>query len=266
MNKKTIDKFEKEYSFLSNFYPCKIKYGNLEFQCAEALYMAHKSGNPEDFARFAPLNGAEAKKLGKTVKLQENWDEIKFDVMQKVLRLKFIRNPDLKHLLISTGDAELIEGNWWGDKIWGVCNGEGENNLGKLLMELRTEYQAKTKPMVGSVAVVRWGDYVLLGLRCGSHAPNVWGCPGGHVEYGEHPFDTVIREAKEEAGIEIEVCEDWDIGWSSNVWEKECKHYITTYIKCQPKNGPDFTNQEPDKFKEWRWFHIDNLPENLMHE
>lgn len=31
------------------------------------------------------------------------------------------------------------EGNTWGDKFWGVCDGEGENHLGKLLMEVRAE-------------------------------------------------------------------------------------------------------------------------------
>jgi predicted NAD-dependent protein-ADP-ribosyltransferase YbiA (DUF1768 family) len=33
--------------------------------------------------------------------------------------------------------VELIEGNWWGDTYWGVCNGVGENHLGKLLMKIR---------------------------------------------------------------------------------------------------------------------------------
>lgn len=37
------------------------------------------------------------------------------------------------------GDAELIEGNTWGDRIWGVCDGVGENRLGKILMRVRAE-------------------------------------------------------------------------------------------------------------------------------
>ena len=41
--------------------------------------------------------------------------------------------------LINTGDAILIEGNTWGDTYWGVCDGVGENRLGKLLMEVREE-------------------------------------------------------------------------------------------------------------------------------
>jgi predicted NAD-dependent protein-ADP-ribosyltransferase YbiA (DUF1768 family) len=50
--------------------------------------------------------------------------------------------------LIATKDAELIEGNNWGDVIWGCVRGPGdewigENNLGKLLMKLRQEFTTK---------------------------------------------------------------------------------------------------------------------------
>lgn len=47
-------------------------------------------------------------------------------------------------MLIATGDAILREGNHWGDRFWGVDarTGEGENHLGRLLMELRAEIAA----------------------------------------------------------------------------------------------------------------------------
>jgi predicted NAD-dependent protein-ADP-ribosyltransferase YbiA (DUF1768 family) len=44
--------------------------------------------------------------------------------------------------LLETGDAELIEGNDWGDTFWGVCGGKGNNFLGKLLMEVRKELRS----------------------------------------------------------------------------------------------------------------------------
>ena len=48
--------------------------------------------------------------------------------------------------LLATGEEELIEGNYWHDTCWGVCNcakcgDKGENRLGKLLMEVRTLYR-----------------------------------------------------------------------------------------------------------------------------
>jgi len=125
------------------------------------------------------------------------------------------------------------------------------------------------RPMVGTCAVIKHNDHILLGYRCGKHAPNLWACPGGHLEYGEHPFEAVIRETKEEANIDVEIDEDFDMGWSSNVWENENKHYITLYIRCRLKEGcspEDVVNMEPHKLKDWTWFHVDNLPDNMMHD
>jgi predicted NAD-dependent protein-ADP-ribosyltransferase YbiA (DUF1768 family) len=50
-------------------------------------------------------------------------------------------NPTLKQRLIDTGERQLIEDNWWHDYFWGVCQGRGENHLGRLLMEHRTALQ-----------------------------------------------------------------------------------------------------------------------------
>lgn len=47
--------------------------------------------------------------------------------------------PYLREKLLATGDAELVEGNTWGDRFWGVCNGVGQNWLGRLLMQVRDE-------------------------------------------------------------------------------------------------------------------------------
>ena len=56
---------------------------------------------------------------------------------------KFTFNPHLKEKLLATGDRELVEGNWHGDKYWGVClrTGEGNNHLGRMLMELRDYFR-----------------------------------------------------------------------------------------------------------------------------
>ena len=69
--------------------------------------------------------------------LREDWETVKIDVMRDVLKSKFSLNSELREKLIATGDVELIEGNHWNDRFWGVCRGKGQNHLGKLLMELR---------------------------------------------------------------------------------------------------------------------------------
>ncbi len=87
-------------------------------------------------------SGAEAKKIGRSIKLRPDWEDIKFDVMLYALRYKSsMNNPILRSKLMQTGNSYLQEANLWNDKIWGVCmdTGEGENNLGRLLMQVREE-------------------------------------------------------------------------------------------------------------------------------
>ena len=57
--------------------------------------------------------------------------------MKDIVLAKFTQNQFLKEKLLATGDAYLIEGNTWGDRVWGQVNGVGQNRLGKILMEVR---------------------------------------------------------------------------------------------------------------------------------
>lgn len=145
-----IDKFEGRYAFLSNFHTCEIYYQGITYPSVEHYYVALKCNNDQMIdgkyytrADFRDLvskikTPGKAKKVGRMIKLRKDWDSIKLEVMENGLRQKF-RYPELREQLLSTGDQELIEGNWWGDIYWGVCNGAGENNLGKLLMKIRNE-------------------------------------------------------------------------------------------------------------------------------
>jgi len=83
------------------------------------------------------LTAGDAKRLGGECELRPDWDDVKLQIMEEALRQKFKRNP-LHDQLMATGRQELIEGNTWGDKFWGV-DGTGENHLGKLLMQIRDE-------------------------------------------------------------------------------------------------------------------------------
>lgn len=135
-----VSMFRGEYGFLSNFYECEIVYGSLKFRCVESAYQALKSKDFEVRKMFESLNGSESKSLGRKIKLREDWNEIKVDVMRYLLRIKF-KNKELRDKLLKSGNEELVEGNWWNDKFWGVSlkDGKGKNMLGKLLMEIREE-------------------------------------------------------------------------------------------------------------------------------
>lgn len=63
--------------------------------------------------------------------------------MYEIVKAKFLQNKEIKEKLLLTGNEELIEGNTWGDRIWGTVNGVGENRLGKILMQVREELKHK---------------------------------------------------------------------------------------------------------------------------
>ncbi len=131
-----------EYGEFSNFaqFPIKLK-GKL-WQTTEHYFQAQKflGTDHENKIRKAasPMQAAE---LGRTrkVKIRQNWDHIKDNVMYDALKAKFSQYNRLKELLISTGDKILIE-HTENDSYWGDGgNGKGKNRLGILLMKLRTE-------------------------------------------------------------------------------------------------------------------------------
>jgi ribA/ribD-fused uncharacterized protein len=132
-----IDSFRGNYRFLSNFFPALCNYEGIVYPTVEHGYQAAKSLNQDVRKTIAgALTSQEAKALGRNVVLRPDWESVKIQVMRDLIALKF-SNREIANLLRLTGDAELIEGNWWGDTFWGVCNGVGENWLGRLLMEQR---------------------------------------------------------------------------------------------------------------------------------
>lgn len=132
-----IDSFRGEYYFLSNFYEVPVRYAGITYRNSEAAFQAQKTLDEHRRRAFANLTASHAKKEGYKVQLRPDWEMVKVEVMQDILRAKFMQNPGLKAKLIATGDAYLEEGNNWGDTTWGTVNGSGQNLLGKSLMELR---------------------------------------------------------------------------------------------------------------------------------
>ena len=139
-----------KYWFLSPLakFPIKMTVdGNsYVFPSVEHYYQAMKFyANDERFNNILNLENADdARLITKTPKYKinrrKNFDENKFDIMEKGLYAKFAQNPDVAEMLKQTGDAILI-------KSGPVCYkggfgiGSGENRIGKILMEIRKEIQ-----------------------------------------------------------------------------------------------------------------------------
>lgn len=141
---RTIAAFNGEFRWLSNFWPVSITCADgITYPSSEHAYMASKTLDMGIRREVATLKTAgDAKRFGRKIKLRADWEEVKRNEMLSVLRLKF-RDPLLRIKLINTGDARLVEGNTWGDTYWGVCNGQGQNVLGQLLMLVRDEIRAE---------------------------------------------------------------------------------------------------------------------------
>ncbi|AMR46877.1 NADAR family protein [Bacillus subtilis] len=141
MNK--IDEFRGKYYFLSNFYNSPVTYEGITYQNNEAAFQAMKVTTDEIRKQFADLPPNLAKRKGRNVQLRNDWEEVKEQYMYEIVLAKFKQNRDLKKRLLATGTSELIEGNTWGDVIWGMCKGQGENKLGKILMRIRNELKSE---------------------------------------------------------------------------------------------------------------------------
>ena len=134
-----IDRFQKEYDFLSNFHESPIVADSLVYPTVEHAFQAAKTEYIKEKATIAAAKTpGKAKRLGRKVTLIPDWDTRKFGIMLQLVRRKF-ENKKLRQRLLQTGDRPLLEGNNWGDTFWGVCKGRGKNNLGKILEQIRQE-------------------------------------------------------------------------------------------------------------------------------
>lgn len=133
-----ITSFRGKYLFLSNFYSCTIVYNGRFYRSAEASFQAQKTTSEKERQRFTNLSASEAKKLGQSLRLRQDWDRNKVSIMEEIVKAKFLLNKDLRVQLLATGNAHLQEMNTWGDTFWGTdMNGRGENHLGQILMRVR---------------------------------------------------------------------------------------------------------------------------------
>lgn len=163
--------FKFKGTFLSNFWPCDIKFGGRNFNSIEHAYQAAKFeadtlgkltdfqmdrinkrlekrgekfdkdglielfDNPQISAGSTKIVANEMRIMGL---VRDDWDKVKFFTMAELLLLKF-SIPELRAKLVETRSRYLIEGNDWGDTLWGVVDGRGKNLLGRMIMVIRDD-------------------------------------------------------------------------------------------------------------------------------
>ena len=129
--------FVAEYRWLSNFFLVRFEWAGRVYCSAEAAYQSGKYpvADRDIFTRLSPVA---ARNLSRTKPFDTTaWESRKVQTMRDIVWAKFSQNPKLARKLLATGMRYLEETNWWGDKVWGVYRGEGQNLLGKILMDIR---------------------------------------------------------------------------------------------------------------------------------
>jgi len=148
----TVNEFRGSYRFLSTFCPQAVMFEGVRYNTVEHAFRAsmfmsrtirqmikdcHKPGDAKRMSRMD----------SNIPYLNPNFDNIKLQVMEELLRQKFSPNSMLAEKLLATMNAKLVDGNNWGDKFWGVdiVSNEGLNHHGKILMKIREDLKQLKK-------------------------------------------------------------------------------------------------------------------------
>jgi N-glycosidase YbiA len=130
------------YGPFSNFSKHPIEVDGLEWPTSEHYFQAQKwPGTPHAEEVRRAETPARAAEIGRqrSRPLRPDWEDVKDDVMRLAVRAKFTQHEDLRELLLSTGDEELVE-HTTNDAYWADGgDGSGQNMLGVILMEVRAE-------------------------------------------------------------------------------------------------------------------------------
>lgn len=136
--------YPREFFVFDNFSSFSVLVDGVKYATVEHAYQAYKfiGVAPEIAKEITECYSAhEAQKIayGNRDKQRSDWEDIKLEFMEKLLRLKLEQNPYVKKKLLQTGNYLICEDSPK-DSFWGIGpNRDGRNELGKLWMKLRSE-------------------------------------------------------------------------------------------------------------------------------
>lgn len=115
-------------------------------------------------------------------------------------------------------------------------------------------------PVAVHLFLIREGRILLLRRRNTGYEDGNYSVVAGHVEGGEELRAAMVREAREEAGIDLSPSDLEVVGAMHFNGDKE---YISFFLKASVWSG-DVTNMEPEQCDDLRWFCLDDLPDNTI--
>ncbi|YAF98624.1 MAG: NADAR family protein [Nodularia sp. CChRGM 3473] len=129
-----------QYGCFSNFSSHSFELDNLYWYTSEHYFQAQKFIGTFHVEQIRLVKTPkDAAKMGreKSRPLRQDWEKVKDDVMRKAVRRKFETHKDIRDILLSTDNEEIVE-NSPIDFYWGCgADGSGKNMLGIILMEVR---------------------------------------------------------------------------------------------------------------------------------
>ncbi|MBE9050417.1 NADAR family protein [Nostocales cyanobacterium LEGE 11386] len=129
-----------QYGCFSNFSSHGFELDNLYWYTSEHYFQAQKFIGTFHVEQIRLVKTPkDAAKMGreKSRPLRQDWEKVKDDVMRKAVRRKFETHKDIRDILLSTDNEEIVE-NSPIDFYWGCgADGSGKNMLGIILMEVR---------------------------------------------------------------------------------------------------------------------------------
>ncbi|MBI5031980.1 MAG: NUDIX domain-containing protein [Chloroflexi bacterium] len=120
----------------------------------------------------------------------------------------------------------------------------------------RTQYH-NSRPCAGALIVKQ--NHVLLVRRAVEPAKKLWDLPGGFLEPGEHPLEGMLREVKEETGLDVRVIGLLGVYMDRYQFKGEDFFTLNHYYIVEPSGGTLRADDDVDAFE---WFDLDHLPDD----
>lgn len=137
----TASFYTQPFEALNNFSAHAVEFEGILYPTSEHAYQAAKC---LDLQGKNEIRNAKSPLLAKQVSngkfkhaRRADWNEVKLDVMERILRAKLDQHEEVRGVLLKTGN-DLIAEDSPVDNFWGIGkNKDGENHLGKLWMKIR---------------------------------------------------------------------------------------------------------------------------------
>ncbi|HSX28189.1 MAG TPA: NADAR family protein [Candidatus Saccharimonadales bacterium] len=135
--------YDQWYDVLNNFSANAVEIDGVLYPTSEHAYQAAKCTDPvgkhEILVAKSPLLAKEVSNQKYKSAKDPDWNTKKLSVMESILRSKLDQHQEVRNALMKSGDEEIAEDSPI-DAFWGRGkDGNGENQLGKLWMKIRSE-------------------------------------------------------------------------------------------------------------------------------